>query len=772
LHRVSSFLSVLMLCLLLVVAHLLPCSGLLGATSLVHGGRAATRAQSSAASGNTLQSSSMNSLQSSSMNGVQSSSMNNMQASSQNNLQSSSMNNMQSSNMNSMQASNQNSLQLSSASSNTFQSNSANSLQVGTSTRFRAGVASKLSSYLEYGYTPEERMALHAEKYEKEFVIELNMTLAHETGESIGAQLNMDTDFTPVSVLKIRKNGLLEGWNQAHPEDQVLIGDEIIKVNDILWHHNSRTFAQRIGSQFKAARDYVDGAKRTLSLGIQRPRQVKEVRTQLQRDDLHRKLYSLDFAIDLTVKAKGTSSLGLVLNRTVDWVPIGISRIEPDSLVGQWNARHPEAKVMVGDEVVKINAIGWHHNSETFESRIKDQFAKARRDATESLWSNASNVTSVDITLAFQRPRWVQDSVDNLVFEREQVVQLRVLRTGANKSFGWKLNGSSAGVVIDSIEPDSVLSAWNDANEANPSKQIVATDRIIKLNSAPFFHKKYEKFMQTLDQVANSSQYAAEHLGYQPPMLLRVMRTSEIVYQRGWLARLDANQGLGWRLNSEQKTMPLTVNKIRSSGAVATWNQANPDDAIMPGDQVFKFNSGVRDELWDRDSPAFLKHLNREFTNAMSRNGSVYVWIQRPLEVEGAEDAAVDKQFAVDLPVGADSPIGWQLETSEDDNTPVSIGKIRRLGSVTTWNEDHPTDYIQTGDQLLKVDNLLWHNNTKVFMRKLVSLMRRSTQQNATIKVMLQRPKGQKSKDAFGEMVSNADGIGELGGGGEVIGTE
>lgn len=719
-----------MLSLLLSATRLLPCVGLLGASGLLHNTRSASGVESSAVSSNGLESSYLNNLESSHLN----------------------------------------SLQSNSASSNGVQSNNANTVRTGTSTRFRAGVASKLSSYLEYGYTPEERMALHAEKYEKEFVVELNMTLAHESHESIGAQLNMDTDFTPVSVLKIRKNGLLEGWNQAHPDDQVLIGDEIIKVNDILWHHNSRTFATRIGSQFKAARDYVDGAKRVLTLGIQRPRQIKEVRTQLQRDDLHRKMYSLDFTVDLTIKSKGPSELGIVFNRTVDWVPIGVSKIEPDSYIGQWNLRHPEARIMVGDEIVKINAIGWHHNSETFENRVHEQFKKARRDATESLWSNASNATSVDISLAIQRPRWVQDSVDNRAFEHEEVVQVRVLRTGANKTFGWKLNGSRAGVVIDSIEPDSALSAWNDANEGNPNQQIMAEDRIIKVNSAIFLHSKYEKFMQTLDQVANSSQYAAEHLGYQPPMLLRVRRSTETVYQRGWLARLDAKEGLGWRLHWGQKAMPLTVDKVRSSGAVATWNQANPDDAIMPGDQVFKFNSGVRDELWDNDSPGFLKRLNREFTNAMTRNASLYVWIQRPLEVEGAEDAA-DKQFAVELPVGPENPIGWQLE-SEDDNAPVSIGKIRRFGSVTTWNEDHPTDYIQTGDQLLKVDGLMWHNNTKVFMKKLVSLIRRSTQQNATVKVMLKRPKEQKVNDGFGGMVSNADGVGELGGGGEVIGSE
>jgi len=685
LHRVSSFLSVLMLCLLLVVAHLLPCSGLLGATSLVHGGRAATRAQSSAASGNTLQSSSMNSLQSSSMNGVQSSSMNNMQASSQNNLQSSSMNNMQSSNMNSMQASNQNSLQLSSASSNTFQSNSANSLQVGTSTRFRAGVASKLSSYLEYGYTPEERMALHAEKYEKEFVIELNMTLAHETGESIGAQLNMDTDFTPVSVLKIRKNGLLEGWNQAHPEDQVLIGDEIIKVNDILWHHNSRTFVERIKGQLQAAKESRQGARRVVTLAIQRPRHRQEVRYQTQRLDLHQHLYSKEFVANISLE-RG-HEMGWELNTTVDWVPVSVQKLQNTGLVALWNQEHPEFRIYPGDEILRVNHIEWHHNSKAFEGRILSQLRHVKQKRPMSLH--------------IRRPRSVVEEVENRSFDRFFSVTLpwtdEMLPLGCLQS--------------DTMDPaggGSAIRAWN---EANPAKRLAVGDCILGVNrerSRPGDAGSKYRFVDAAGPRAGGSRRPHS-------LTMLVSRSTGFSYTRGWLAEVPARvgQSLGLQTNATDDGFPVTIQKIRALGAVAVFNEDHPEDALAVGDQIFKVN----DVLWRSDSREFQRRLQEQFARSR-RSGTVRLWVQRPAGVDpGAEGSEDYMEFSVELPVTSSKPMGWDFDIT-NKQAPVSIRIVFGFGTVSDWNRDNPMKDIQAGDIIMQVGDNIWHNNTHEFMQR------------------------------------------------------
>ncbi|CAK0911650.1 unnamed protein product, partial [Prorocentrum cordatum] len=148
--------------------------------------------------------------------------------------------------------------------------------------------------------SPQERAALHASKFEKEFVVALDVSEAHK--KSVGVVLNLDTDYEPVSVRKIRKTGILEAWNKLHPDKAILVGDEIMKVNDIMWHHNSGTFAKRIQGQFLASRGRVPGARNTLTLIIQRPRKKQEHREQSQREDLHRQLYSKEFVAEIPLK--------------------------------------------------------------------------------------------------------------------------------------------------------------------------------------------------------------------------------------------------------------------------------------------------------------------------------------------------------------------------------------------------------------------------------------------------------------------------------------
>merc|ERR1719188_1200935 len=200
-------------------------------------------------------------------------------------------------------------------------------------------------------FSPQQRNAMHAAKYEKEFNVVLNMTYAHESGLPIGFALDMDTDFIPISVRKIKKIGLLEDWNKKHPDKALLIGDEIVKVNDILWHHNTRTFAERIKGQFTASRSLKKGAKLMLTLGVQRPHREKEVRSAAQREDLHRQLYSKDFTVDIPMG--NDHKMGWQLNSSVDWMPVSISEISKEGALAAWNKQHPESKVLPGDEIIQ-----------------------------------------------------------------------------------------------------------------------------------------------------------------------------------------------------------------------------------------------------------------------------------------------------------------------------------------------------------------------------------------------------------------------------------
>merc|ERR1719487_2709227 len=108
----------------------------------------------------------------------------------------------------------------------------------------------------------------------------------------LGIRLDGFYDWNPLSVVGIRKDGLIEQWNKANPDRAVLKGDEIIKVNDILWHHNSKIFVERIHGQFLAGSQLKEGAKLTLTLHIQRPVSQPVIVYQSQREDRHRREYS------------------------------------------------------------------------------------------------------------------------------------------------------------------------------------------------------------------------------------------------------------------------------------------------------------------------------------------------------------------------------------------------------------------------------------------------------------------------------------------------
>ncbi|CAK0853217.1 unnamed protein product [Prorocentrum cordatum] len=179
-----------------------------------------------------------------------------------------------------------------------------------------------------------ERKRLHDLAYEREFTVDLNMTEAHVSGKTLGAQVDTDTDFTPLSIVKIQKSGLLETWNRANPDRAVHVGDQIVKVNGIIWHHNSRTFAKRISGQFLAAKGYKDGAKKTLSLSIQRPRQQKDTRFESQRQDLHRQQYSKEFVANIedayvrqNMFAVTVAVVAVLVNRLIVPVSAGLASI-------------------------------------------------------------------------------------------------------------------------------------------------------------------------------------------------------------------------------------------------------------------------------------------------------------------------------------------------------------------------------------------------------------------------------------------------------------
>ncbi|CAK0858305.1 unnamed protein product [Prorocentrum cordatum] len=584
-------------------------------------------------------------------------------------------------------------------------------------------------------FSPQERAALHASKFEKEFVVDLDMSDAHKM--SVGVVLNMDNDYEPVSITKIKKTGILEAWNRLHPDKAVLVGDEIMKVNDIMWHHNSGTFAKRIQGQFLASRRQVPGARNVLTLAIQRPRKITAHRFQSQREDLRSRLYSKEFVAEIPLKgvlpgASLNQAMGWKLNATVDWMPISIEKMRNTGLVSMYNKEHPDAKIVAGDEILQVNHIQWHHNAKIFVGRLEAQFTAARNSELVGTPSN-ENV----LKLSIRRPRSVSDTPEEQVYTKQYSAQLALKDA---RPLGWHLNKSSEAepIVVEKIRRGSLLDSYN---KANPEAMVRVGDAILKVNDL-LWSGNTKEFADRIDKEFDISR---PHRGQTPSdKTLNLVMQRRLVQpiMKEWTVTLPAIEGqiLGWQLSHSEEEFPLTVSKVRSNGVVYEHNQEHPESKILPGDVIVKVNS----VLWRQDSSSFEKRLNEQYSKS-KETGNISLFLRRPVGVKDAfaEDKGrpFSHEFYIRLPIVNGQMMGWHL-SSDNETAPIKVESVRNVGAVHDWNENNPFTDIQVGDHIVKVNNVLWHGNAKQFLER-VNLqleVARKDKGKPFVTVLVQRP--------------------------------
>jgi len=61
--------------------------------------------------------------------------------------------------------------------------------------------------------------------------------------------------------------------------------------------------------------------------------------------------------------------------------------------------------------------------------------------------------------------------------------------------------------------------------------------------------------------------------------------------------------------------------------------------------------------------------------------------------------------------------LGWKLNHLDDDTVEATVSKVRAEGSVAKWNKANPRLQIKPGDKIMKVNNIPWHSNTKLFVK-------------------------------------------------------
>jgi len=349
--------------------------------------------------------------------------------------------------------------------------------------------------------SPEQRQVAHLQKYEKDFVVELNMTEAHETGKLMGIALDHDVDFQPAKVATIHKTGLIEEWNKNNPDNEVHVGDEIVRVNHIQWHANTATFVQRIVGQFKAGRKGLEGADAVLRLYIQRPRVWHHNRFALQREDAHNKEYATEFVAQLFLPDELDSSLDRIMGWALglqhgregaqDWKPVVIKKIEDFGPVAEWNSEHPDQLILEGDEVLQFDNVIFHHNATRWMTVLRKHYRSATVD----------NRTHRSALVRVQRPRWIQDAFDEthpvgeIGQEEQRSIQISFPQAASPLYLmGWEIapsNGSyscPAATIINRIRPSandqrSVPRLVDMYNSEHPGA-IAAGDLIVGVNGA------------------------------------------------------------------------------------------------------------------------------------------------------------------------------------------------------------------------------------------------------------------------------------------------
>jgi len=225
--------------------------------------------------------------------------------------------------------------------------------------------------------------------------------------------------------------------------------------------------------------------------------------------------------LNMTEAHETGERMGIVLNREADFMAATVCRIHKFGMVEDWNRRNPDKAVHLGDEIVRVNDIQWHANTETFITRIVGQFQSAR----------SQTVGSKDtLRLYVQRPRiWEHKAflgqrwdAHKKAYPTEFVATISMpdrLDGTMEKEMGWELSRQHGPEGLQEWKPVAVkyinrlgnVEAWN---KKHPDQLIIEGDEIIQLDNIKFqsnstmWLKYLQKHYRSATQVRNSNRSA------------------------------------------------------------------------------------------------------------------------------------------------------------------------------------------------------------------------------------------------------------------------
>jgi len=185
---------------------------------------------------------------------------------------------------------------------------------------------------------------------------------------------------------------------------------------------------------------------------------------------------------------------------------------------------------------------------------------------------------------------------------------------------------------------DGIVREWN---EANPDREVLVGDHIAGVDGQAWHHNARslgERMKSMFQAVKKSAPGAAEFLN----MNIRRPRATELPQLQDLHSRLCARSfraqleipvsrvertladALGLQLNvSGGYWMPAIIGEVKRGGLVAKWNEDNPENSLLPGDEIM----GVNGVTWQHNSYAFIQKVVKEFkaprSNKLEQKGAL-----------------------------------------------------------------------------------------------------------------------------------------------------
>jgi len=235
-----------------------------------------------------------------------------------------------------------------------------------------------------------QRDDVHRRLYAAEFVAELPVLGGVSTASMdgiMGWKLNMTDDWKPTTIRNIEPNGALANWNMNNADQLILEGDEILKVDKVMWQHNSTIFMHNLKRHFRATlAAETSNPEWSVALSIRRPRPVQDAFDQAhplkEIVSWNRTNYNVALRFNRTGEA---NMLGWKLSpksATDVEGPVLVEKVRATGLVAEWNAENPDNAILPSDQIVTLNGITWdkYASAQEFYDAVHTTLTAATHD--------------------------------------------------------------------------------------------------------------------------------------------------------------------------------------------------------------------------------------------------------------------------------------------------------------------------------------------------------------------------------------------------------